>query len=218
MRSIRLALMVTAWLTGACALTPATIAQTAPPPGNAAPTADNAVPAHDILQARPVAPAKRTQRAAREARLLQSLSAARRRGRELVRDDGDRTGGHAAAAGVAAARGQPHLRDTAWGSYHTEFYPTYDYKAVGIARAREGAIGEMRSPLFNRAESSAPKSHCRHARCRSRTRSELACPRSIGRAVVRNRRPSGNRANLAALIDYFNFRRICNNFILAVRL
>jgi len=22
---------------------------------------------------------------------------------------------------------------TAWGSYHTEFYPTYDYKAVGIA-------------------------------------------------------------------------------------
>ncbi len=25
------------------------------------------------------------------------------------------------------------LEDTAWGSYHTEFYPTYDYKAVGIA-------------------------------------------------------------------------------------
>ena len=22
---------------------------------------------------------------------------------------------------------------TAWGSYHTEFYPTYDYKAVGVA-------------------------------------------------------------------------------------
>jgi hypothetical protein len=22
---------------------------------------------------------------------------------------------------------------TAWGAYHTEFYPTYDYKAVGIA-------------------------------------------------------------------------------------
>src|SRR6478735_9609061 len=43
MRSIRLALMVTAWLAGACALTSATMAQTAPPPGNAAPTADNAV-------------------------------------------------------------------------------------------------------------------------------------------------------------------------------
>ena len=25
------------------------------------------------------------------------------------------------------------LEDTAWGAYHTEFYPTYDYKAVGIA-------------------------------------------------------------------------------------
>jgi hypothetical protein len=25
------------------------------------------------------------------------------------------------------------LENTAWGSYHTEFYPTYDYRAVGIA-------------------------------------------------------------------------------------
>lgn len=25
------------------------------------------------------------------------------------------------------------FEDTAWGPYHTEFYPTYDYKAVGIA-------------------------------------------------------------------------------------
>lgn len=25
------------------------------------------------------------------------------------------------------------LEDTAWGAYHTEFYPTYDYKAVGLA-------------------------------------------------------------------------------------
>ena len=25
------------------------------------------------------------------------------------------------------------LEDTAWGSYRTEFYPTYDYKAVGMA-------------------------------------------------------------------------------------
>jgi hypothetical protein len=25
------------------------------------------------------------------------------------------------------------LEDTAWGAYRTEFYPTYDYKAVGIA-------------------------------------------------------------------------------------
>ena len=26
------------------------------------------------------------------------------------------------------------LEDTAWGSYRTEFYPTYDYKAVGMAQ------------------------------------------------------------------------------------
>ncbi|WP_407177949.1 hypothetical protein [Bradyrhizobium sp. STM 3562] len=25
------------------------------------------------------------------------------------------------------------IEDKAWGAYHTEFYPTYDYKAVGMA-------------------------------------------------------------------------------------
>jgi len=25
------------------------------------------------------------------------------------------------------------IEDTAWGPYRTEFYPTYDYKAIGIA-------------------------------------------------------------------------------------
>jgi hypothetical protein len=25
------------------------------------------------------------------------------------------------------------LEDTAWGAYRTEFYPTYDFKAVGVA-------------------------------------------------------------------------------------
>ena len=25
------------------------------------------------------------------------------------------------------------IETSAWGSYHTEFYPTYDYKAIGIA-------------------------------------------------------------------------------------
>jgi hypothetical protein len=32
------------------------------------------------------------------------------------------------------------LEDTAWGAYRTEFYPTYDYKEVGLAqhdRARD---------------------------------------------------------------------------------
>lgn len=26
------------------------------------------------------------------------------------------------------------IEDTAWGSYRTEFYPTYDYKAFGTAQ------------------------------------------------------------------------------------
>jgi len=25
------------------------------------------------------------------------------------------------------------LEDTAWGAYRTAFYPTYDYKAIGLA-------------------------------------------------------------------------------------
>ena len=31
------------------------------------------------------------------------------------------------------------LEDTAWGAYRTEFYPTYDYKAVGMAEHDKAA-------------------------------------------------------------------------------
>lgn len=31
------------------------------------------------------------------------------------------------------------LENTAWGSYRTEFYPTYDYKAFGIAEHEKAA-------------------------------------------------------------------------------
>jgi hypothetical protein len=30
------------------------------------------------------------------------------------------------------------LEDTAWGAYRTEFYPTYDYKAIGLAEHEKG--------------------------------------------------------------------------------
>lgn len=30
------------------------------------------------------------------------------------------------------------LEDTAWGAYRTEFYPTYDYKAIGLAEHNKG--------------------------------------------------------------------------------
>ncbi len=31
------------------------------------------------------------------------------------------------------------FENTAWGAYHTEFYPTYDYKAVGLAAHERAA-------------------------------------------------------------------------------
>ncbi|NLS74398.1 hypothetical protein E3H11_37060 [Bradyrhizobium brasilense] len=30
------------------------------------------------------------------------------------------------------------IENSAWGAYHTEFYPTYDYKAVGIGNHEKG--------------------------------------------------------------------------------
>ncbi|THD48337.1 MAG: hypothetical protein E8A46_22430 [Bradyrhizobium sp.] len=32
------------------------------------------------------------------------------------------------------------LETTAWGSYRTEFYPTYDYKAIGMGLRGEKAL------------------------------------------------------------------------------
>jgi hypothetical protein len=89
---------------------------------------------HRVLEARPVAPVERTQCAAREARLLQGLSAGRRRGRELVHRDGV---GQVVTLRLPASRLREVnrvLENSAWGAYRTEFYPTYDYKAVGIAQ------------------------------------------------------------------------------------
>ena len=31
------------------------------------------------------------------------------------------------------------LEDTAWGAYRTEFYPTYDYRAIGLAEHEKAA-------------------------------------------------------------------------------
>jgi hypothetical protein len=66
--------------------------------------------AHHILEARPVASLERAQRAAREAGLF-TLRLPASRLREVNRI----------------------FENTAWGSYRTEFYPTYDYKAIGVA-------------------------------------------------------------------------------------
>ena len=36
------------------------------------------------------------------------------------------------------------IENQAWGAYHTEFYPTYDYKAVGLAAHERRSEGRSR--------------------------------------------------------------------------
>lgn len=134
MRSARLTLTMTALLMGALALTSTTTAQTTPPQGNAAPTADNAVLLtvffkHD--QSRP----------------LNELNAQLDKqgfhkafppsGVEVVSWYVMMGIGQVITLRLPASRLREVNRvieDTAWGAYRTEFYPTYDYKAVGMAQ------------------------------------------------------------------------------------
>lgn len=139
MRSVRLTWTMTMWLAGALALTSATMAQTTPPQGNAAPTADNAVMLtvffkHD--QSRP----------------LNELNAQLDKqgfhkafpppGIEVVSWYVMMGIGQVITLRLPASRLREVNRvieDTAWGSYRTEFYPTYDYKAVGLAQHEKAA-------------------------------------------------------------------------------
>lgn len=139
MGSIRLMLTVMAWLMGAYMLTSPAMAQTAPPAGNAAPTADNAVLLtvffkHD--QSRP----------------LNELNAQlEKQGfRKAFPPDGVEVVSWYVMMGIGqvvtlrlpASRLREVNRiieDTAWGPYRTEFYPTYDYKPVGMAEHDKAA-------------------------------------------------------------------------------
>ena len=132
MRPARLTWTMVACLAGALALTSATMAQTSPPQGNAAPTADNAVLLtvffkHD--QSRP----------------LNELNAQLDKqgfhkafpppGVEVVSWYVMMGIGQVVTLRLPASRLREVNRiieDTAWGPYRTEFYPTYDYKAVGL--------------------------------------------------------------------------------------
>ena len=133
MRPARLTWTMVTCLAGALALTSATMAQTSPPQGNAAPTADNAVLLtvffkHD--QSRP----------------LNELNAQLDKqgfhkafpppGVEVVSWYVMMGIGQVITLRLPASRLREVNRvieDTAWGPYRTEFYPTYDYKAVGLA-------------------------------------------------------------------------------------
>lgn len=134
MRSNRRILTMAALLAGALALTSTTMAQNSPPQGNAAPTADNAVLLtvffkHD--QSRP----------------LNELNAQLDKqgfykafpppGIEVVSWYVMMGIGQVITLRLPASRLREVNRvieDTAWGPYRTEFYPTYDYKAVGMAQ------------------------------------------------------------------------------------
>jgi hypothetical protein len=126
-------------LAGALVLTSTTMAQNSPPQGNAAPTADNAVLLtvffkHD--QSRP----------------LHELNAQLDKqgfykafpppGIEVVSWDVMMGIGQVITLRLPASRLREVNRvieDTAWGPYRTEFYSTYDYKAVGMAQHDKAA-------------------------------------------------------------------------------
>jgi hypothetical protein len=126
-----------AWLAGA--LTSATMAQTAPPAGNAAPTADNAVLLtiffkHD--QSRPLSElnAQLDKQGFRKAFPPAGV--------EVVSWYVMMGIGQVVTLRLPASRLREVNRiveDTAWGPYRTEFYPTYDYKAVGMAEHDKAA-------------------------------------------------------------------------------
>jgi hypothetical protein len=132
-RSIR-SLMTIAALAGALAFGSGAVAQTAAPATeNAAPTADNAVMLtiffkHD--QSRPLSELN--------AQLAKQgfYKAFPPAGIEVVSWYVMMGIGQVVTLRLPASRLREVNRiieNSAWGSYHTEFYPTYDYKAVGLA-------------------------------------------------------------------------------------
>lgn len=139
MGSIRLMLTVMAWLMGAYMLTSPAKAQTAPTAGNAAPTADNAVLLtvffkHD--QSRPLSElnAQLDKQGFRKAFPPAGV--------EVVSWYVMMGIGQVVTLRLPASRLREVNRiieDTAWGPYRTEFYPTYDYKPVGMAEHDKAA-------------------------------------------------------------------------------
>lgn len=139
MGSIRLMLTVMAWLMGAYMLTSPAMAQTAPTAGNAAPTADNAVLLtvffkHD--QSRPLSElnAQLDKQGFRKAFPPAGV--------EVISWYVMMGIGQVVTLRLPASRLREVNRiieDTAWGPYRTEFYPTYDYKPVGMAEHDKAA-------------------------------------------------------------------------------
>ncbi|OAF00896.1 hypothetical protein AYJ54_30675 [Bradyrhizobium centrolobii] len=140
MKSGRRLLTVAALLAGALMLKSTAIAQTTPPQGNAAPTADNAVLLTVFFKHDQSRPLGELNAQLEKQGYYKSFPPP---GTEVVSWYVMMGIGQVITLRLPASRLREVNRiieDTAWGPYRTEFYPTYDYKAVGMAQ-HEKATG-----------------------------------------------------------------------------
>jgi hypothetical protein len=122
-----------ALLAAALAIKSAAIAQTAPP-SNAAPTADNAVMLTVFFKHDQSRPLHELNAQLEQQGYYKSFPPA---GVEVVSWYVMMGVGQVITLRLPASRLREVNRiieDSAWGPYRTEFYPTYDYKAVGMAQ------------------------------------------------------------------------------------
>jgi hypothetical protein len=132
MRSGRATFTAAALLAGALVLRSTAIAQTTPPPGNAAPTADNAVLLTVFFKHDQSRPLNELNAQLDKQGFRKAFPPA---GVEVVSWYVMMGIGQVITLRLPASRLREVNRiieDTAWGPYRTEFYPTYDYKAVGL--------------------------------------------------------------------------------------
>jgi hypothetical protein len=141
MRSGRATLTAAALLAGALMLKSAAIAQTAPPQDGAAPTADNAVLLTIFFKHDQSRPLNELNAQLEKQGYYKSFPPP---GVEVVSWYVMMGIGQVITLRLPASRLREVNRvieDSAWGPYRTEFYPTYDYKAVGMAQ-HEKATGK----------------------------------------------------------------------------
>ena len=120
-------------LAGILAFGPPAMAQTAAPAENAAPTADNAVMITIFLRHDQSRPLGELNAQLDKQGYYKTFPPA---GVEVVSWYVMMGIGQVVTLRLPASRLREvnrAIENTAWGSYRTEFYPTYDYKAVGIA-------------------------------------------------------------------------------------
>jgi len=127
-------LMAMAALAGVLACSPGASAQTTAPAENASPTADNAVMLTIFLKHDQSRPLSELNAQLERQGLYKAFPPA---GIEVVSWYIMMGVGQVVTLRLPASRLREVnrvLENTAWGSYRTEFYPTYDYKAIGIAQ------------------------------------------------------------------------------------